>query len=101
MLAALAAARELAVRVGDNSNPTLDPDLNSYYLQDTIATKLPTLLGQLGQVQMLLSASAEFDLPVGDCARWTFSCLMAWSDQALKQCSPILPQHRKPIAAKI
>ncbi len=75
LLAALAAARELAARVGDNSNLTLDPDLDSYYLQDTIANKLPTLLGQLGEVQMLLSASAEFDLPVGDLRKVDFLLL--------------------------
>ncbi|HMK40904.1 MAG TPA: hypothetical protein VK451_05040, partial [Methyloceanibacter sp.] len=36
VVAALAKARDLASRVGDDSNLALDPDLDSYYLQDTV-----------------------------------------------------------------
>ena len=48
---ALAKARSLAARIGDDSNLTLDPDLDTYYLQDIVVGKLPTLLGQLGEAR--------------------------------------------------
>ena len=61
---ALAKARNLASRIGDNSNLALDPDLDSYYLQDIVVTKMPTLLGQLGELeQSLLRASLHADAP--------------------------------------
>jgi hypothetical protein len=61
-LDALAKARNLASRVGDDSNLALDPDLDSYYLQDIVATKMPTLLGQIGELQQsLLRASLHAD----------------------------------------
>jgi len=61
---ALAKARNLASRIGDNSNLALDPDLDSYYLQDIVVTKVPTLLGQLGELeQSLLRASLHLDTP--------------------------------------
>jgi signal transduction histidine kinase len=47
----LARAAELASRVGDDSNLTLDPDLDTYYLQNIAVIQLPTLLGQLGEGQ--------------------------------------------------
>ena len=31
----------LESRVGDDSNLTLDPDLDTYYLQDIVVTKVP------------------------------------------------------------
>src|SRR5215813_7617282 len=55
---ALAKARNLASRVGDDSNLALDPDLDSYYVQDIVVTKMPTLLGQIGELQSLLEAGA-------------------------------------------
>ena len=39
----------LIVHVGDTSNHILDPSLDSYYLMDTIVTKLPALVQSLGQ----------------------------------------------------
>jgi hypothetical protein len=50
---ALAKARNLASRVGDDSNLALDPDLDSYYVQDIVVTKMPTLLGQIGELQSM------------------------------------------------
>ena len=35
------------------SNLTLDPDLDTYYLQNIVANQLPTLLGQLGEAHVL------------------------------------------------
>jgi signal transduction histidine kinase len=51
---ALTKARNLASRIGDDSNLALDPDLDSYYVQDIVVTKMPTLLGQIGELQSLL-----------------------------------------------
>jgi PAS domain S-box-containing protein len=62
---ALAKARDLASRVGDDSNLALDPDLDSYYLQDTAVRQMPRLLGQLGDAQNLLG-STSVDALAGD-----------------------------------
>ena len=51
---ALSVARNLASRIGDDSNLTLDPDLDSYYVQDMVVTKMPTLLSQIGELQSQL-----------------------------------------------
>jgi signal transduction histidine kinase len=53
VLEALNRARRLATRVADDSNLTLDPDLDTYYLQNIVANKLPTLIGQLGEAHVL------------------------------------------------
>jgi signal transduction histidine kinase len=53
VLEALNKARKLATRVADDSNLTLDPDLDTYYLQNIVANHLPTLLGQLGEAHVL------------------------------------------------
>ncbi|MET0481848.1 MAG: ATP-binding protein [Aestuariivirgaceae bacterium] len=55
-LAALAAAQRLASRVGDDSNLTLDPDLDTYYLQNIVVKGLPAILGHLGESQSLVAA---------------------------------------------
>src|SRR5262249_21359083 len=54
ILDVLTKTRNLASRIGDNSNLALDPDLDSYYVQDIVIAKLPTLLGQIGELQSLL-----------------------------------------------
>ena len=53
---ALAKARDLATRIGDDSNLALDPDLDSYYLQDTVVRQMPRLLGQIGEIETSLEA---------------------------------------------
>ncbi len=58
---ALTRARDLASRIGDESNLALDPDLDSYYLQNIVVKKVPTLLSQMGELQSLL-----IDLPSAD-----------------------------------
>ena len=55
---ALAKARDLATRIGDDSNLALDPDLDSYYLQDTVVRQMPRLLGQIGEIETSLEAPA-------------------------------------------
>ena len=51
---ALTAARNLGSRIGDDSNLTLDPDLDSYYVQDVVVAKMRTLLTQIGELQSQL-----------------------------------------------
>jgi PAS domain S-box-containing protein len=67
VIEALAKARDLASRVGDDSNLALDPDLDSYYLQDTVVRQMPRLLGEIGQTQAIGGARAE--VPSDDKAR--------------------------------
>jgi signal transduction histidine kinase len=54
---ALRKTRDVILRVGDESNLTLDPDLDSYYLQDLVVTKIPALLGYLAELQSLAAES--------------------------------------------
>jgi signal transduction histidine kinase len=66
ILDALVAARSLAARIGDDSNLTLDPDLDTYYVQDIVVGKLPTLLGQLGEAQILFRGAPGAGAPLND-----------------------------------
>ena len=66
---ALAKARDLASRIGDDSNLALDPDLDSYYLQDTVVRQMPRLLGQIGEAQTLPGAPSDAPLSNEDKAR--------------------------------
>jgi signal transduction histidine kinase len=54
----LAKARQLISRIADDSNLELDPDLDSYYMQDLIAKKLPAFLNQLGEMAILSREAA-------------------------------------------
>jgi diguanylate cyclase (GGDEF)-like protein len=57
--AAMGTLLELIVRVGDESNLTLDPDLDTYYLMDTLQFRLPVLLDDAGRgVDLALLATA-------------------------------------------
>ena len=56
---ALTAARRLASRIGDDSNLTLDPDLDSYYVQDIVVAKIPTLLSQIGELHSQLEMQSS------------------------------------------
>jgi signal transduction histidine kinase len=57
-VAALAAAGDLANRIGDESKLTLDPDIDSYYVQDIVVKRVPDLFSELGELQSLISMSA-------------------------------------------
>jgi signal transduction histidine kinase len=59
----LADAQKLATRIADDSNLTLDPDLDSYYVQNLVANKLPTFLKQLGEVYVLASEMGASNAP--------------------------------------
>jgi signal transduction histidine kinase len=54
---ALTIARDLAARIGDESNLALDPDLDSYYVQNIAVKRVPALLSQMGELQSLLVGS--------------------------------------------
>ena len=54
----LAKMQQLASRIGDDSNLTLDTDLDTYYLQNILVEQLPKLLGRLGELRMVTSESA-------------------------------------------
>gem|GEM_PF-4998811 len=63
---ALTAARRLAARIGDNSNLTLDPDLDSYYVQDIVVAKIPILLSQIGELHSQLEAPSPGNSSAAD-----------------------------------
>src|SRR5262245_9421520 len=52
-LAALKNLRDLAARIGDDSNLTLDPVLETYHVENIVVTRLPTALEEIGQAQLL------------------------------------------------
>ena len=56
---ALIAARNLASRIGDDSNLTVDPDLDSFYVEDVVVVKMPTLLSQIGELHSELEMSSS------------------------------------------
>ena len=49
---ALDKAQQLVTRIADESKLSLDPDIDTYYLQDLIIRKLPGFLRQAGEVQI-------------------------------------------------
>ena len=60
---AFAKARDLAARIGDESNLALDPDLDSYYVQNIVVKRVPALLSEMGELQSLLRAASLTDSP--------------------------------------
>ena len=58
---ALTRARDLASRIGDESNLALDPDLDSYYVQNIAVKRVPALLSQMGELQSLLVGAPSAD----------------------------------------
>ena len=56
----------LIVLVADNSNLTLDPDIDSYYLMDTLTTKLPPLAEALGRMDLIASRLGSDQSGLGD-----------------------------------
>src|SRR5262245_23299869 len=57
ILDALITGQTLASRIGDDSNLALDPDLDTYYLQNIVARKLPTFVARLAELQDFFAAS--------------------------------------------
>jgi signal transduction histidine kinase len=66
LLDVLARSERLVARIGDASNLTLDPDLDSYYLQNTVVTKLPVLLGDLAILDTSLRRGTAPSAPSDD-----------------------------------
>jgi|GEM_PF-637843 len=56
----------LIVQVADNSNLTLDPDIDSYYLMDTLITKLPPLADALARMNLIAGRLASDRSSIGD-----------------------------------
>jgi signal transduction histidine kinase len=63
VLQVLTKAQDLISRVGDESNLSLDPDLDSYYIQNIVIKGLPDLLSKLGELHSI------FAQPLSDPAR--------------------------------
>jgi signal transduction histidine kinase/DNA-binding response OmpR family regulator len=62
----------LIVTVGNNSNLILDPDIDSYYLMDTVINKLPTITDYMSRIRMLGLANSSLSvLPGSERARLT------------------------------
>jgi signal transduction histidine kinase len=51
MVEALSKGQELITRISDDSNLTLDPDLDTYYLHSIVMIKLPAFVTRLAELQ--------------------------------------------------
>lgn len=65
-VAALTTARDLASRIGDSYNLVFDTGLDSYHLQDIVTAKFPALMGQLGEMQVLVREASAAGGPSGE-----------------------------------
>jgi signal transduction histidine kinase len=54
---ALSQSQSLAQRIGDDSNLALDPDLDSYYVQNIVVRRMPNFLGELTKLQQLFETT--------------------------------------------
>jgi signal transduction histidine kinase len=59
----LAKMQQLASRIGDDSNLTLDTDLDTYYLQNILVDQLPKLLGRLGELRLVTDEAVSAAIP--------------------------------------
>ena len=57
---------DFVVLVADNSNLTLDPDIDSYYLMDLFTTKLPPLADALDRMSLIAGQLAAGRSALGD-----------------------------------
>jgi signal transduction histidine kinase len=57
ILNALFKGQTLASRIGDDSNLALDPDLDTYYLQNIVVRKLPTFVARVAELQEFFATS--------------------------------------------
>jgi len=48
----ISGALSLIVDIADNSNLTLDPDVDTYYLMDSVTTKIPALVENISQLKI-------------------------------------------------
>ncbi len=60
------AAADLVSKAADSFNLTLDPDLDSFYTQDALTTKVPTAVAKLASLTATITTSAERDILVAN-----------------------------------
>jgi C4-dicarboxylate-specific signal transduction histidine kinase len=60
---ALVKTQQLAMRVGDDSNLTLDTDLDSYYIQNILVDQMPRLLDLVGELRLATRENADTSAP--------------------------------------
>ncbi|MGI9482053.1 MAG: sensor histidine kinase [Hyphomicrobiales bacterium] len=63
VVSVLETGRRLVSRVADESNLSLDPDIDTYYLQNLVTEKLPAFIGRLGEFQLLYREAVELPEP--------------------------------------
>jgi diguanylate cyclase (GGDEF)-like protein len=63
---AVADVRQMMVVIGDVSNMTLDPELDSYYLMDAVQFRIPALIDVLSSASDDLAAATRERRPVGE-----------------------------------
>jgi signal transduction histidine kinase len=56
---ALVKTQQLAMRIGDDSNLTLDTDLDSYYMQNILVDQIPRLLDLVGELRLATPENAD------------------------------------------
>ena len=59
----LSKARSLAARVGSESHLTFDPEPDTYYLQSIVVDKIPLLIGQVSELQLLFDRASAAGPP--------------------------------------
>jgi len=64
--AAAQAAAELVSKAADGSNLTLDPDLDSFYTQDTLTVKVPTAVASVTSLALAVVDTAGHDISLAD-----------------------------------
>ena len=64
---ALSKARNLAALIGDDSKLALDPDLNSYYLQNIVVKRVPALLRNGGMHALCMELSGVVPVITSGC----------------------------------
>lgn len=69
------AFRDLATAAGNDSNLILDPDLDSFYVMDTVVVRLPDLISRAAELDMLARAQSKLDV-LDDTARAAFIVLL-------------------------
>ena len=70
-----ASFRDLATAAGNDSNLILDPDLDSFYVMDTVVVRLPDLITRAAELDMLARAQSKLDT-LDDAARAAFIVLL-------------------------
>lgn len=75
IVGALTKARNLVNRIGDESKLTLDPDVDSYYIQNIVVKRMPDLLFEVGELQSLTHIAPPTGSPPGD-DNWVRSLML-------------------------